>query len=133
LNIICIRLFSVCSKKKSKKVDLYEKSFLNIKNNMNILLYLKLIQEIEVIESISFEYDQKGLLNFISKPLITSEENLNLPKPKEIEKIINIKLDLKIALDAYEKILQKKLLNEIDHKLLKMLKVELDNITSQNS
>ena len=100
---------------------------------MNVLFYLKLIQEIEVIKTISFEYDQIGLINFISKPLITSEENLNLPKPKEIEKIFDIELDLENVLDAYDKILQKKELNDMDHKLLKMLKVELDNITTQNS
>ncbi len=133
LNMFFISLFSICSKKKSKKIDLYEKSILSIKNNMNILFYLKLIQEIEIIKTISFEYDQIGLLNFISKPLITNEENLKLPNSKEIEKIFNIELDLENVLDAYEKILQKKELNEMDHKLLKMLKVELDKIITPNS
>ena len=116
-----------CTKKNKKKLELYDKSYKKLDFHLNIFFYLKMIQEIEIIKTLMFDNDQTGLIDFISKPMMASDIDINYESGL-VEKILDEELNLNNALNAYNNILKKKSLKEYDIKLINIMKYELDNI-----
>jgi len=128
---ICFRPLCALFRCRKKKYELYDKSFQNINNHLNIFFYLKLIQEIEIIKTLTFNEFQIGIINFISKPMMSHDLNFNIPEAKDLEEMFDQELDLGNVLAAYENILQVNL-NNIDYKLIELLRFELKTLTKKD-
>jgi len=116
-------------KSKRNKFQLYKRSYKSINEHLNIYFYLKLIQEIEIIKSLVFSYEQIGLVNFVSKPMIFNEVNSNLQiDEKQINEIFKQESSLENALQFFREIINQMKFNDIDHKLIKIFLYEFESI-----
>ena len=109
---------------------MYDYSYRSINHQLNIYFYLKIIQEIDVIKSLIFNTEQINLINFIAKPVISNDfEEVN---SGQIQQIFKNELDINNVLDNYKKILNINKLEEIDHKLIRILNYEFNNLIDNN-
>ena len=94
---------------------------------MNILFYLKMIQELETMKSLLFNENQIRLIDFISRTTIGNDvEKIN--EDEMIEKKLDNDKEIGNILDTYENILSGKKLGDFDVKLVKMMNCELKDL-----
>lgn len=125
------KLICFCCKKKQTnyKHQLFKKAKKKFKYNMNILTYMRKIQEIDILKHILLDEKQMTLLNFLSKPSISllNKHNIhdNLHGNYNVDigqnKIDNI-------YENYNAIFTREHGNDIDQKLLDMVSYEVDNL-----
>jgi len=111
-----------------KTYDLYEKCYKNIDHHLNIMFYIKLVQEIEIIKHVLFSDYDISLINFIAKPLMSYHNKINIPKMNDIDGMFLHESDIENALFAYKKKLENFESTEKDQKLINMIQEELNEI-----
>jgi len=125
---IIFRPLFICCKCNYKKYEFYEKCNKNIDHHLNIIFYMKLIQEIEIVKTLIFNEYDIGLINFIAKPLVSEYKSLTLPDSDQIEEMFVQELDIENVLYALEKKLEESKLEKKDHMLIEMINNELNDI-----
>ena len=129
--IIISKIFFCCSKKIKKKKKLFDKCEERIYYYLDIFVYSKKMQEIDLLKYSLFDDDQFILFKYLSTPPIKlSEKNIGLYKEfQEHQSTIRKKMD-KNDVDelfyAYKKISEKEKLNFEDIKLLRLINAEID-------
>ncbi len=123
--IFCRPLFK-CSKNRGNRMSLYKKAFHNIDNYLNIFVYLKVIQEIEIMKNALFSNQETIIIDFVAKPMISEEDNeeIFLKKDTLKNKLIYEK-NLNEVLKAYEIMLKKDKIGDKSKYLMKFLNNEL--------
>ena len=114
----------LCKSKNLKiQKEIIDKGRDNINHYLDVLTYLKAMQEVEVIKELILDEKYRKMFNFIRKPEINNYQNTfnqeipNLQK-EEIQKIFN----------DYEFLLQKKTQTELDLKIIHLFKEDLNAI-----
>ena len=129
--IIISKIFFCCSKKIKKKKKLFDKCEERIYYYLDIFVYSKKMQEIDLLKYSLFDDDQFILFKYLSTPPIKlSEKNIGLYKEfQEHQSTIRKKMDkndVDELFDAYKKISEKEKLNFEDIKLLRLINAEID-------
>ena len=129
-HIIC-RFFNLGSCGKNRKLN--EICIKEIESHMNIFIYFKMIQEIQIIKRLLFTQDQTNFINFLARPTVgvdktndtelnkLQHENLNIEENEEI-KLEKIQGSFRNILEEEEQ------LNVIDHNLIRFFIQEYDHI-----
>ena len=114
----------------SKKHKYMDKAMINLLNNLDIHVYFKKMQMIELFNFILFEPYQNTILKFLSKPYLSiTSYKLNLidflPKMFKTE---FTKQELTDFTQGYNKLLKIRKKNQIEEKLCKMANLEIGNL-----
>jgi hypothetical protein len=98
---------------------------------MNILTYMRKIQEIDILKHILLDEKQKALLNFLSKPSISLLNKHDIHENLHGNYNVNIgKVEIDDIYECYNSIFNREHGNGIDQKLLDMVSYELENLIS---
>ena len=129
--ILITKIFFCCSKKIRKKKKLFDKCEERIYYYLDIFVYSKKMQEIDLLKYSLFDDDQFILFKYLSTPPIKlSEKNIGLYKEfQQHQSIIRKKMDkndVDELFEAYKKISEKEKLNFEDIKLLRLINAEID-------
>ena len=130
IDILTSKIFSCFSKKLKMKNFLFEKCKQKMYYYLDIFVYIKKIQEIDLIKYCLLDNDQLILFNYLSSPPIkfnkkqkglykefeNLQTNYKFLDKREIDKLIGI----------YKKISNKNQLNFEDIKLLRLVNAEID-------
>ena len=125
------KLLCFCRKKKEPNYKhlLFKKAKKKFKYNMNILTYMRKIQEIDILKHILLDEKQKSLLNFLSKPSISLLNKHEIYDNLHGNYNVNIgKNEIDNIYDNYNAIFTREHGNEVDQKLLDMVSYEVDNL-----
>lgn len=128
--VICNLIFFCCKRKQTNfKHQLFKKAKKKFKYNMNILTYMRKIQEIDIIKHILLDDKQKILLNFLSKPSISLLNKHDIHKNLHGNYNVDIgKSEIDSLYDCYNTIFRREHHNDTDQKLLDMVSYEIDNL-----
>jgi hypothetical protein len=130
-DILIAKFFFCCSKKNRKKKKLFDKCEERIYYYLDIFVYSKKMQEIDLLKYSLFDEDQFVLFKYLSTPPIKlSDKNIGLYKEfQEHQSTVRKKMekeDVDELFKAYKKISEKEKLNFEDIKLLRLINAEID-------
>lgn len=121
---ICFRSYE-----EKYKTEIFKKGKKMIKYHMNILSYIRKMQEIDILKYLLLDDDQIKLFNFLSKP------SVSLIDKKDIYDNLVQKFNVDINREEIDKIYgsfkdlsNKNILSDVDKKLLKFFSDEVENL-----
>jgi len=126
--ILC-RFFKIAKFGKNK--DLIDISLRKIDNHLNIFIYFKLIQEIEIIKRLLFNNHQLDFINFIARPTVNKEKKTDSELIKIQQNYLNIQSHeekMENVTKSFGAIINNNNLNPIDHSLIEFFNQEFENI-----
>jgi hypothetical protein len=96
---------------------------------MNVLTYVKKIQEIDILKYLLLDENQLSLLNFLSKPSVSLMNN-NMEYENLLQDFnVNIdKGEIDNLSSSYNAIISKEQQTSFDKKLIRMFTYEIDNL-----
>lgn len=130
---IVIKFVCFCcpNRKIKSKCQLMNKGYEKLNYNMNVLTYIRKMQEIDILKFILLNKDQITLLNFLSKPSVSLVSNNELIE--SLYKIFNVEINKsevdKIG-DAINNMFLRDHISDVDKKLLELVNSEIYNLVS---
>lgn len=121
------------------RTKLYEEGEGKINHYIDILTFIKKMQELDLIKLLFLSHEQIRLLNFLAKPsvsLINNDhflyfsDNFDTPQFKSIEKSIH---DFDTLFDIFKKLLRKEKKDNYDRKLIFLFKNQIRTMIKNNS
>jgi hypothetical protein len=128
--------FCLCCRSKTikKKINIFTNAEMKFNYNLDLVTYMKKMQEIEILKFLILDKDTIRLMNFIAKPSISftnkeindTEYDLFFSERKKINTLDENNIDnVKIAFDN---ILTKKKLKTVDKRILKLFKLQVEDL-----
>ena len=118
LNDICCLIF--CCRSISRKKAIYNESESKFNYYIDIVTYMKKMQEIDIIKYLLLDINTLNLMNFISKPSVSLSQHFE-HETKEHKKFFDISEDAVELTEENLKVLKKSYLNIISKPRLSLL------------
>ena len=126
-----------CCRSIKNKQQIYENSESKFNYYMDLITYMKKMQEIDIIKYLLLDIDTLNLMNFISKPSVSLTKSLI--ETKEYKKFFNINEDA-VVLDeqnidsmkkSYLKIISKPQISYLEKRILELFDLQIKEIMGE--
>ena len=132
-DLLCLIFFCRCRTVK-KKINIFSNAEDKFNYNLDLVTYMKKMQEIEILKFLVLDKDTVRLMNFISKPSISfsnkeikdDEYHLFFNEKKKVNTFDENSID-KVK-KAFDNILTKKSLSNVDKRILKLFKIQVEDL-----
>jgi hypothetical protein len=128
--------FCLCCRSKTvkKKIDIFKNAENKFNYNLDLVTYMRKMQEIEILKFLILDKDTIRLMNFIAKPSVSfSNKEINDPEydlffteSKKKNSLDENNID-KVKI-AFDNILTKKKLKNVDRRILKLFKIQVEDL-----
>jgi hypothetical protein len=124
--LMCRYIYYSVSKKKNQ-YELYNKGYEKIAYNMNIMTYIRKMNETDLMKHLLFDRDQINLINFLSKPSISLGNKMDIFEDLSRRRNTNMKKEeIDNIFKSYSNEILKPKLKEADVKLMDLFKNEME-------
>ena len=134
MGLFDILLYVFCCKSKEKKEMVFEKADKIFNKNLDIISFMKKMQELDIVKYLVMDNDTIELMNFLSKPsvtigkkTITDQEYLKFFFPNDKVNSINFS-NIDQLKNSYDNILKRSSYSKTDKRILNLFHIQLQEM-----